>query len=569
MVLFRKILSIDLGFAWGRRNRGGVFLNVCNGFCSSVQSPELPDWFKNPKENDSNSSLNLNSDDEFVLPTKLEFSEGINKSTETSSNNKRNISWAGTVYFYDKTNDSEVEINQIIHNLKPNFTSPESVIVSLNNCSVMVSNCLVEKILVRFNNDWIRAFGFFMWADSQPDFNHSPESYNAMIDVLGKFKQFDLMWGLIRKMSQIGGLISLETMKKVMRRLAGAGQWVETVSVFKEIEKFGVKRNISALNALLDTLCKERSVRRAHEVFDEMSELIPPNETSFNSLIHGWCKARKIDKARETMKEMRELGFKPCVITYTSLIEAYCLEKDFVTVDLILKEMRNDGCAPNVVTYTIIMHSLGKVGKIKEALGIFERMKKENIELDASCYNSLIYLHGRAGKLNDAQNLFDEMCERGITPNLNTFNTLISILCDYDLIGDALELLVKMERENQIKPNTKTYIPLLKICCKNRWVKILNFLLGQMFRRDISLDLGTYTLMINGLCRNGKLVQSCLFFEGMVLKGFIPKDETYNNLIKGLETRQMYEAKRKVNELMEYSQRFRWSNRHTRVRVSE
>lgn len=249
------------------------------------------------------------------------------------------------------------------------------------------------------------------------------------------------------------------------------------------------------------------------------------------------------------MEEMKNFGFSPCVIAYTTLIEACCLEKDFRMVDAILQEMCAHGCQPNVVTYTIIMHSLGKAKEIQEAFMVFEKMKDNGCAPDISFYNSLIYILGKAGRVRDAKDIYQEMRKTGISPNVNTFNTLISASCDHFQVENAVELLFSMQEIN-CKPNIKTYIPLFKLCFKQKWVKILFYLLGHMFKKDIGIDLSTYNLLVCGLCRNDKVDLSCLFFEEMVLKGFVPKQRTYNILIEKLGRKNMSIAKLKVQRLM-------------------
>ncbi|CAA6662742.1 unnamed protein product [Spirodela intermedia] len=259
-----------------------------------------------------------------------------------------------------------------------------------------------------------------------------------MVDILGKSKQFDAMWGL------------------VMRRFSGAGRWKDAIETFHKIEKIGLEKDTMAMNVLLDTLCKERSAMRARDFFFEVRESIPPDATTFNILIHGWCKARKLEEARWTMEDMRESRFIPCVITYTSLIEAYCMDKNF-----------------------------------------------------------------RAwGQLRDALSIYEEMHRNGRPPNVITYNTLISSA----VLTSGLTLLTKN-------------------CCRRKRTQLLYFLLGDMLKKDISIDLGTYTLLVQGLCRNGKLHQSCSFFEKMVLKGFIPWEHTYEMLLKELERKKLNEEK--------------------------
>ncbi|XP_042380110.1 pentatricopeptide repeat-containing protein At3g22670, mitochondrial-like [Zingiber officinale] len=196
-------------------------------------------------------------------------------------------------------------------------------------------------------------------------------------------------------------------MTKLMRRLAGADRCGDAIKTFKSIESFGVRKDTISINALLDTLCKEKSVKHARDAFLELRDEVQPNASSFNILIHGWSKARKIEEDIRIIEEMREFGYTPCVITFTSLVEGYCLEKNFRMASAILNEMRGHGCQPNVVTYTIIMHSLAKAKEIQEALLVFEMMKDAGCAPDTSFYNSLIFLMGKSGKLRDAHHIFE------------------------------------------------------------------------------------------------------------------------------------------------------------------
>ncbi|KAJ1293633.1 hypothetical protein BS78_01G083600 [Paspalum vaginatum] len=514
--------------------------------CFSTAGFDLPDWFRNPKDGGPCAGLDSDGDDDFVLPAKSDFSEERGRSA-TSEGSKPLSILAGCPASHEDA-EFEADIDEVSRILRSQFASPEAIVIAMECCSVKVSVRLVDKILRKFSNDWVAAFGFFMWAGAQEGYCHCADSYDFMVDILGKFKQFDLMCGLISQMHEVGGLVTLSTMTKVMRRLCGANRWSDAIDAFHKMDRFGVAKDTKAMNVLLDTLCKERSVKRARGAFQALKGTIPPDESSFNTLVHGWCKARMLKEARETMKEMEQHGFSPSVITYTSLIEAYCMEKDFQTVDGILDKMRAKGCSPNIITYTIVMHALGKAGRTQEALDTFEKVKQDVCALDASFYNSLIYILGRAGRLHNANLVVEEMRRTGISPNSTTFNTLISAACNHSQAENALKLLVQME-ELSCKPDIKAYTPLLKLCCRRQWVKTLLFLICHMFRKDITPDFSTYTLLVSWLCRNGRLMQSCLFLEEMVMKGFAPKQDTFDLVVDKLEKMDMLSAVRKIQLL--------------------
>ncbi|XLR65069.1 hypothetical protein HN51_007569 [Arachis hypogaea] len=296
----------------------------------------------------------------------------------------------------------------------------------------------------RFSNDWVSAFGFFTWA-KQTGYEHSPQLYIFMVDILAKSKNVDLMWELVEEMAHLQqGYVTSDTLVKVMRRLAKAGKPEYAIEVFRRMGKFGVKQESAILNALMDALMKGNSVEHAHDALLEFKGSVPLNSHSFNVLIHGWCKVRKFEWAKKAMEDMKEHGFHPDAFSYTTFVESYCREKDFRKVDRVMEEMRENGCTPNAVTYTIVMLALGKAGQLKEALELYEKVKVDGCVPDTAFYSSLIFILGKAGRIKDARDVFEDMPKQGVVRDVMTYNT-ISIACTHQREETALRLLKEME----------------------------------------------------------------------------------------------------------------------------
>lgn len=502
---------------------------------TATESPEIPSWVKfSEKDN----PLLDDPEDEFSIPT-VPF-------------------WAGNCKIQDHRTDiksivsdiAETDVDRISKILKGQFQSPDDAMQTLNGCSVNVSESLADQILKRFSYDWKPALGFFKWAKSLMGFKFSADLYNSLVDVMGKCRQFDLMWEVVEEMDQLGeGYVSLDTMVKVFRRLARVQRYKDAIEAFRKMERYGLRKDVEAMNSLMDALVKGNSVEHAQEVYLEYKNCLHPNSHTFNILIHGWCKARQIDKARDTMEEMENHGFVPDVIAYTSVIDYYCREKDFRKVDEVLQEMEENGCPPNAVTNTIVMHALGKAKEINEALKVCEKMTQRGCVPDCSFYSSLIYILSKAGRLKDAREVFDDMLKQGVRPDVVTYNTMITTACEHSQEENALQLLREMEKSG-CKLDLRTYAPLLKMCCRKKRMKVLSFLLNHMFESDVSLELGTYSLLVHGLCKSGKLEHACVFYEAMVLRGFVPTDFTSEMLRKELEKMGMEKAKAKIGELI-------------------
>ncbi|XP_038883948.1 pentatricopeptide repeat-containing protein At3g22670, mitochondrial [Benincasa hispida] len=508
-------------------------LCTITGSTQVSESPDLPNWVK---FFDTKSSSHSDSEDDvFVIPPLAHWLEDNSRVVKQKLR---------------ETSDDEVDkVSMMLKNQHP---SPENVAEALKGKTYRVSNTFVAQLLKRFGNDWIPAYGIFKWAKDQTPYCHSPESYNSMVDILGRAKKFKLMWELVDEMNLLTGYVSLETMSKVMRRLARAGRYQEAIEAFRRIEKYGVSTDTTAMNVLMDALVKAGSVEDAHNVFEELKGSIAFNLTSFNVLIHGYCKAKKLDEAWKIMEEVEKNGLEPDVISYTAFIEAHCRDKDFRNVDKILMQMEQKGCRPNAVTFTIIMHALGRAKQINEALKIYDKMKKEGCVPDSSFYSSLIFILGKAGRLTDVNEIVEDMTKQGVNPDVLTYNTMISCACANLQEETALRLLRKMG-EVSCKPDLKTYHPLLKIFCKKKRMKVLKFLLDHMFKNDVSIEAGTYSILVRGMCENGKLHLSCSFFGEMVSKGMVPKDSTFKMLKEELEKKSMLEEMKIIEKLMSYA----------------
>ncbi|OMO81425.1 hypothetical protein COLO4_23614 [Corchorus olitorius] len=414
--------------------------------------------------------------------------------------------------------------------------------------AVHLSHDLVDKLLHRFNDDWKSALGAFRWATTCPDYKHSPQAYDTMVDILGKMKQMDQMKEFLEEMRKLH-LVTLNTIAKVMRRFAGAKQWENAVRIFDELGTFGLEKNTDSMNLLLDTLCKEKYVEQARDIFLRLKPHIAPDAHTFNIFIHGWCKINRIDEAHWTIQEMRGHGYLPSVISYSTIIQFYCSQCNFKKVYELFDEMAAQGCPPNVVTYTTVMCSLTKAENFEEALQISQRMETAGCKPDTLFYNCFIHTLGRAGRVKDAAKVFEvEMPKTGVSPNTSTYNCMIAMLCHHAQEKKALTLLQEMENLKICKPDVQTYYPLLKSCFKTGKIdSLLSELLNDMVNKHhLSLDMSAYSLLIHGLCRANRTQWAYKLFEEMILKDITPKYRTCRLLLEEVKEKNMHDAAEKI-----------------------
>lgn len=471
----------------------------------------------------------------------------------SSSKTSMCISRVGVQHYVDSAAKSDIEI--LVAKAR-NGSSDAEVLQSLvhdQSCSAIhVTQDLVHKLLHRLKDDWKSALAVFRWAESRPGYKHTSEACDMVVDVLGKAKKMDQMKSIMEEMRR-SNLVSLNTVGKVMRRFAGAGQWEDAVRTFDELGNFGLKKNTESMNLLLDTLCKEYRVEQARAVFLELKSYIAPDAHTFNIFIHGWCKANRVDEAHWTIQEMKGHGCRPCVISYSTIIQFYCQQTDFKHVYELFDEMQAQGCPPNTVTYTTVMSSLSRLEKFEEALQVADRMRAAGCKPDTLFYNCLIHTLGQARRRTEAVRVFEkEMAKNGVFPNVSTYNTMIAMFCRHKLEDKAFKILEEMEKSKHCRPDVMTYYPLLKLCFRtgnlDNWLRKL--LDAMVNKHHLSLDVSTYTLLIHGLCRAKQIKWAYLLFQEMIDRDITPRYKTCCLLLNEIKEKDMHEAAQIIEEFM-------------------
>lgn len=418
--------------------------------------------------------------------------------------------------------------------------------------AVVVSQTLVDKLLHRFRDDWKSALGVFRWAGSFSGNEHTLEAYSMVVDILGKARQMDQMRALLDEMSK-HCCVTTNTVAKVMRRFAGAGQWKDAVRLFDELESFGLKKNTETMNILLDTLCKENRVEQAREIFLDLKPYIAPNAHTFNIFIHGWCKINRVDEADWTIQEMKGHGCAPSVISYSTIIQFYCRQYNFNKIYELLDKMKAQGCPPNRVTYTTVMSYLTKSQLFEEAIQIAERMKMDGCKPDVYFFNAYIHTLRQSGQVQEALHAFEvELPSNGLTPNTSTYNTMIAMFCQYGQIESALNLMTKMENTEHCKPDLQTFYPLLKYYFKTgRSESSISQMLNDMVNKHhLSFDVSIYTLLVHGFCKLKKFSEAYCLFEEMIDKEMKPKSMTCHLLLDQVKQTNMYDAAAKIEDIL-------------------
>ncbi|KAK2405173.1 pentatricopeptide repeat-containing protein, mitochondrial [Trifolium repens] len=415
-------------------------------------------------------------------------------------------------------------------------TKPDSPVdVSLANFPVEVSPELVVDVLNKLSNAGILALSFFRWAEKQNGFKHNTEIFHALIEALGKIKQFKMIWNLVDDMKQ-RKLLNGDTFTLIARRYVRARIIKEALKTFERMEKYGLKPQISDFNKLIDVLCKSKfHVEKAQELFDKMTQWnLEPNLKSYTILLEGWSQQQNLLRVREVCREMRDEGFEPDVVTYGILINAYCKAKKYDEAIDFYHEMQSKNISPSPHIYCTLIIGLGNGNRLDEALEFFEKSKVSGFPPEVPTYNAVVGAYCWAGRIDDACRIVDEMRELGIGPNSRTYDIILVRLIKGGRAKEAYSVFKRMSSEVGCEPRVSTYEIMVRMFCNEDQLDLAMVVWDEMKDKGILPGIHMFSTLIISLCHENKLDEACKYFQQMLDVGIRPTTNMFSAFKKAL-----------------------------------
>lgn len=376
----------------------------------------------------------------------------------------------------------------------------------------------VSDTLACYSNEWKRALDFFNWVETEQSFAHTTDTFNRMIDILGKFFEFDLCWSLIDRMRRSpASFPNHATFRTMFDRYTSAHLVNEAMTAYSRLGEFNLRDAVSYYN-LIDALCDHRHVAEAVEFcFGDRRNGNPDpgfavDETKIHNLIlRGWYKVGWWRKCRDFWEEMDRKG------------------------------VRKD-----LHSYSIYMDIVCKSGKPWKAVKLYKEMKRKGIKLDVVAYNTVVRAIGLSEGVDFSIRLVREMREMGCQPNIVTYNTLIKLLCEngrFREVGWALDEM----RKRGCEPNARTFNCFFTTLEKPREIlRLFDVMIGS----GVSPAADTYVLLMRKFGRWGFLRPVLMVWEKMIELGCSPNHDAYNALIDALVEKGMIEMARKYDQEM-------------------
>ncbi|KAL6522488.1 hypothetical protein OROMI_031446 [Orobanche minor] len=316
------------------------------------------------------------------------------------------------------------------------------------------------------------------------------------------------------------------------------GMLEEANTLVLSMKRDAIFSSIESYNIWLLGLVRNEKNLDAQTVLKEMVDYGPqPNSYSYNILIAGLCKNNMLVDAKRVISLMINAGVFPDVATYSTLLQGYCRKGNNVEANKVLNEMIKGKCLPNIYTCNILLRSLWREGNIAEAERLMQKMNECGEGLDTVSCNIVIDGLCRSGKLDKAVDIVSEMWTHGSAA-----------------LGDLGNLYIGLVDENRKRcfPDLITYSTVINGLCRDGRLEEAKKKFIEMLGRNLYPDSTIYDIFLYNLCKRGKISSAFQVLKDMEKKGCNKTLQTYNNLIYGLgSTNQIFEMIGLMDEMKE------------------
>ena len=454
--------------------------------------------------------------------------------------------------FFCSESSATIDDVETVYRIISSSNSSSNLKQSLKSSGVFLSNDLIDKVLkrVRFGHaNPLRSLEFYNYAGNRKGFYHSAFSLDTMLYILGRSRMFEKVWDVLIDMRyKDRTLITSRTVMVVLARVAKVCSVRQTVESFKRFKKLVPEFDTSCFNALLRTLCQEKSMTDARNVYHSLKHSFRPNLQTFNILLSGW---KSSEEAEGFFEEMKQLGVKPDIVSYNCLVDVYCKGREIEKAYKVVEKMRNEEIIPDVITYTSIIGGLGLVGQPDKARDVLKEMNEDGCYPDAAAYNAAIRNFCIAKRLGDAYSLMDEMVSKGLSPNPTTYNLFFRVFFWSNDLKSSWNLYGRMMQTGCL-PNTQSCMFLIRLFRRQEKVEMAMQLWNDMVEKGFGSYILVSDVLFDLLCNMGKLVEAERCFLQMVEKGHKPSHVSFRRIKVLMELANKQESLQNLTEKMAF-----------------
>lgn len=394
----------------------------------------------------------------------------------------------------------------------------------------------------------------------------SAPACNALLDAMLRENEIRLAWRFYGAIIRNGFLPNRFTWSLVAQIFSQSGK-LERVT---RIVELGIYSSV-IYNLLVDCYSKSGNFGAAFDCLNKMSNRkLVPSFSTHTSILDGACKLENSEAVERIMRIMveKELLSKSPLSEYDQVIKKLCDLGKIYAAEMFFRKACAEKVGLRDATYGYILKGWSEEGIIDKAIWIYGLISERGIKVNASSYSAFAsvlikeeqHLEGcellmdilrrgfspcasqlsafigilcGKGKWREAEDMLNMILEKGLLPDSFCCCSLVEHYCSTGQIDSALTLHDKMEKLD-VSLDVTTYNVLLNGLVTERRMEEAVRVFGYMTRHK-AVSSGSFTIMIGGLCGVKELRKAMKIHDEMLKMGLKPDQATYKRLISGFK----------------------------------
>ncbi|XP_004504955.1 pentatricopeptide repeat-containing protein At2g17140 [Cicer arietinum] len=402
--------------------------------------------------------------------------------------------------------------------------------------------------------------------------------YNTLVSSFCKQDMNDEAEKLVERMRDQGLFPDVVTFNSRISALCRAGKVFEASRIFRDMQMDGElglpKPNVVTFNLMVKGFCQQGMMKEASSLVETMKKAGNfVTLESYNTWLLGFLRNGKLLEARLFLDEMVDNGVEPNIYSYNIVMDGLCRNHMMLDARRLMDLMVSNGVCPDTVTYTTLLHGYCSKGKVFEAKAVLNEMIRKGCHPNTYTCNTLLHSLWKEGRKSEAEEMLHKMNEKCYQLDTVTCNIVVNGLCKNGELEKAIEVVSEMwtdgtnslDKENSFAglvslihnvstnmPDVITYTTLINGLCKVGRLEEAKKKFIEMMAKNLHPDSVTYDTFVSSFCKQGKISSALRVLKDMERNGCGKTIQTYNSLIMGLGSKgQIFEMYGLMDEMRE------------------
>ncbi|KAK8945129.1 Pentatricopeptide repeat-containing protein [Platanthera zijinensis] len=279
-------------------------------------------------------------------------------------------------------------------------------------------------------------------------------------------------------------------------------------------------RDAFSWNTMIFGYTQAGDMDAASKLFDEMPGR---NAVSWNAMIAGYARSGDAGSSASLFEQMPDKN----LISWTTVICCYSHNRLFREALETFDAMRDAGVSPDKVTMCSVISACAHLGALEPGRRMRRLIALYDFSMDVYIGSALVDMYAKCGCIERSLVLFFKLEEK----NLYCWNSIIDGLAMHGRSAHALYMLSKMIECSSSRPNSVTFISILRACNHAGLVEEGRSMFSSMMEdSSIAPEMEHYSCMVDLLARAGHVHEALDFVRKMRI---VPSSVVWGALLSG------------------------------------